>query len=176
MSKIINNISQKYKSFIKNDNIIPYEYVIDYSNETLLTPYNLYCNKTQKNISYKTLSNRFNSIEIPKITINDYLLRIKKYSNCSDECLISSFIHLNTLINKRRIRLSDYNIHRLLIVSIMVFTKFYDDEYYDNKMWASIGGISLKEINILEIEYCELIEYNLYIDLNEYKKNEELFL
>ena len=154
MSNLLDNLTEKYN--------------------TLINQYNLY--NTEKNISYITQLSYFNSKDIPKISIKDYLIRIKRYSKCTNECLISSYIHLNYLINKKELILTYFNIHRLLLISIMVCTKFYEDEYYDNKMWSSIGGISLSELNTLEIVYCQLIEYKLYISSFDFKKYEDLLL
>ena len=156
MSNLIDNLTEKYN--------------------TLINQYNLYCYNTEKNISYITQLNYFNSKDVPKISIKDYLIRIQRYSKCTNECLISSYIHLNYLINKKDLILTYYNIHRLLLISIMVCTKFYEDEFYDNKMWSSIGGISLNELNTLEIIYCQLIEYNLYISSLDFKNYENLLL
>ena len=152
MSNLIDNLTEKYN--------------------TLINQYNLY--NTEKNISY--IISKFNSKDVPKISIKEYVIRIKRYSKCTNECLISSYIHLNYLINKKELILTYFNIHRLLLISIMVCTKFYEDEYYDNKMWSSIGGISLSELNTLEIVYCQLIEYKLYISSFDFKKYEDLLL
>lgn len=46
----------------------------------------------------------------------------------------------------------------------MVAIKFHDDEYYKNEYYAKVGGISLKEINQLELEFLNLIGYRLYVD------------
>ena len=32
----------------------------------------------------------------------------------------------------------------------MLAAKFYDDKYYDNQYYAIIGGIMVKELNLLE--------------------------
>jgi hypothetical protein len=162
----INNLAEKYISLIKNDIInIPEYNPLEKNNE--------YSNIQEKELNYKR--RLFEGKAIPEISIYDYLKRIKQYGKCTNETMITSFIHINILINKRMIRLTYYNIHRLLVVSIMISNKFFEDDYYDNKWWASIGGISLKEINVLEIEYCDLIEYNFYIKSEDYKKNETLF-
>lgn len=146
MAQLIENLAEKYNDLIK------------------------------KNIEDKYgLSKIFRSVKKPNITIKDYLLRIKMYSKCGDVNLICSYIHINNLINENKIIVTEYNIHRLLLVSVMICCKFYEDNYYDNKWWSSIGGISLLEINNLELQYCALIQFKLYIDSEEYKKY-ELFI
>jgi hypothetical protein len=46
----------------------------------------------------------------------------------------------------------------------MVAIKYYDDDYYKNEYYAKVGGLTLKEINQLEMEFLELINYELFIN------------
>jgi Cyclin. len=46
----------------------------------------------------------------------------------------------------------------------MLAAKFFDDHYYNNEYYAKVGGISNKEINILEVEFLNYINFNLYVD------------
>lgn len=46
----------------------------------------------------------------------------------------------------------------------MLAAKFFDDVYYNNEYYAKVGGISNKEINQLEIEFLNYINFNLYVD------------
>lgn len=45
----------------------------------------------------------------------------------------------------------------------MIAAKFFDDRYYSNEHYARVGGISSLEMNQLEREYLQLINFNLYI-------------
>ena len=42
--------------------------------------------------------------------------------------------------------ISSLNVHRLLITSIMLASKFFDDVYYNNAYYARVGGISNTEV------------------------------
>lgn len=46
----------------------------------------------------------------------------------------------------------------------MVAIKFQDDDYYKNDYYAKVGGITVKEINILEKEFLNLLQYKLFVD------------
>ena len=54
--------------------------------------------------------------------------------------------------------------NRLLITGIMLGAKFFDDYFYNNEYYAKIGGISNVEMNLLEIEFLNLINFSLYVD------------
>ena len=57
-----------------------------------------------------------------------------------------------------------FNIHKLIIASLIVSIKYNEDYYYSNKIYAKICGISREEINKLEIEFLKLLEFNLFVD------------
>ena len=57
---------------------------------------------------------------------------------------------------------------RLLIASLMIATKFYDDFYYKNDFYAKIGGIAAKEINLLELELLTTFDFSLFITQEEF--------
>lgn len=71
-------------------------------------------------------------------------------------------------MKRRRIRVDGFNIHRLLITSVMIAAKFFDDHYYDNRHYSQVGGVPKEEMNLLELEFLFLLEFNLYVDPKEY--------
>ena len=52
----------------------------------------------------------------------------------------------------------------MLITGVMVAAKFFDDVYYNNEYFAKVGGISNKELNALEIEFLNYLNFNLFVD------------
>jgi Cyclin len=49
-----------------------------------------------------------------------------------------------------------------------VASKFYNDVFYGNHYVGYIGGVDLKEINILEKEFLRFINWRLWVDPLEY--------
>jgi hypothetical protein len=45
----------------------------------------------------------------------------------------------------------------------MCSSKFFDDHTPNNSEWARVGGISVKEMNSLELTFLTLIDYSLYV-------------
>jgi hypothetical protein len=45
--------------------------------------------------------------------------------------------------------------------SLRIATKFYDDVFFDNSHFACVGGISLQEMNLLEMEALFAIGFAL---------------
>jgi len=45
----------------------------------------------------------------------------------------------------------------------MLATKFFDDRYYNNEYYAKVGGITNQEINLLERDFLQLLNFRLHI-------------
>lgn len=46
--------------------------------------------------------------------------------------------------------------------------KFYSDDFFENHFFAEISGVSLEEINFLELQFLGVIEFNLNVNEEEY--------
>ena len=112
----------------------------------------------------------FSSRIIPNIYIEKYLIRIQTYANIEKNTLILSLIYIDRLCNITGITLTYYNIHRILFTSILVSIKYNEDRFYDNKFYAQIAGVELKELNTLEYNFLNLTHFLLYVNDETYKK------
>ena len=112
----------------------------------------------------------FTSKIIPKISVSDYLLRITKYANVSDEILIIALIYLDKLCKKNKIMLNSYNVHRLLFVSILISIKMNSDKIYKNNYYSKISGINPKDLCLMEYEFIHLSGFMLNIKKEIYEK------
>jgi len=114
----------------------------------------------------------FNSIDPPPIKLKCYLKRIATFTGCSEESLIFSLIYIDRLITnyESRFMVTALNVHRLFLSSILVAVKFYDDHYYDNVFFSKVGGVSRKELNMLETEFLFLINFDLSVDRHVYAR------
>lgn len=81
-----------------------------------------------------------NSLKIPKISLHDYIGRILKQAQCSQECLIIGLIYMDRLSqNYQKIVVASINVHRyinkspicrLYVTCVMVAAKFHDDRFF----------------------------------------------
>ncbi|XP_050153502.1 cyclin-U4-1-like [Malus sylvestris] len=105
----------------------------------------------------------FHGLTRPTISIQSYLERIFKYANCSPSCLIVAYVYLDRFSQRQpSLPINSFNVHRLLITSVLVAAKFMDDMYYNNAYYAKVGGISTIEMNFLEVDFL----FGLSFDLN----------
>ncbi|GFZ02871.1 cyclin p4;1 [Actinidia rufa] len=70
----------------------------------------------------------FHGLTRPNISIQSYLERIFKYANCSPSCFVVAYVYLDRFVQRQpSLPINSFNIHRLLITSVMVAAKFMDD-------------------------------------------------
>ncbi|KAG2177471.1 hypothetical protein INT44_007982 [Umbelopsis vinacea] len=114
----------------------------------------------------------FHSRSVPKIPIHAYLNRIQKFAPFSNEILITILVYFDRIARRQSsFVISSFNIHRLLITSLTVASKFVSDVFYANARYAKVGGLPLAELNRLELDFLFLCNFDLYVrveDLQEY--------
>nr|GEZ91625.1 cyclin-U4-1-like [Tanacetum cinerariifolium] len=82
----------------------------------------------------------FHGLTRPSISIQSYLERIFKYANCSPSCYVVACVYLDRFTQQQpALLINSFNVHRLLITSVMVAAKFMDDltETFEEKWGRS---------------------------------------
>lgn len=92
-----------------------------------------------------------------KINLNDYLVKIFKLTEITQANLITGLCYLDNFF------ISNKNIKKLILLSLMISTKFYEDYFHNNEHWAFLGGIDIKILNNLEKTYLMNVNYKLII-------------
>jgi len=113
---------------------------------------------------------KFHALKAPGIGILQYLERIHKYASCSTECFILALIYIDRLIQGNNFLLTELNVHRVIITSILLAAKFFDDAYYNNAYYAKVGGVLVSEMNRLEVEFLFRINFSLHVSPELYSK------
>ena len=125
-------------------------------------------NKSDSNES--AIISSFTSNKTPQISIKKYLTRIMKYSKPETSTVIICLIYIDKICENSSLQLSIYNIHRIILSCMILALKYNEDDYYSNKYYAKVGGISLKELNELEYNIMVLLQFNFFIDDITYEK------
>ncbi|KAI8910940.1 cyclin-domain-containing protein, partial [Gorgonomyces haynaldii] len=109
---------------------------------------------------------RFHSKVVPPLSIEDYLIRIVKYGAVEPVCLLSSVLYLDRICQRcPTFTLSSLTMHRFLITAITCASKILSDTFYTNAVYAKIGGLSTQELNILEMEFLKLIDWEVNVNM-----------
>ncbi|CAD6204518.1 unnamed protein product [Miscanthus lutarioriparius] len=106
----------------------------------------------------------FQGLTKPAISIGGYLERIFRFASCSPSCYVVAYIYLDRFLCRRpALAVDSFNVHRLLITSVLTAVKFVDDICYNNAYFARVGGISLVEMNYLEVDFLFGIAFDLNV-------------
>jgi hypothetical protein len=97
------------------------------------------------------------------------LFSVAKYAACSGECFVLALVYIDRIIQSNpTFVVNSLNIHRLLITSIMLAAKFFDDQYYNNAYYAKVGGVPCNEVNQLEVEFLFMCNFTLCVTTDTY--------
>jgi len=113
---------------------------------------------------------KFHAQKLPSISIKDYLKRFAKFSNCHEDTFVYLMAYLDKIGEKMPdFELDSFNALRIILLSMVMAIKFYDDYYYRNEYYAKIGGVTLSEFNDLEREFLlNYIDFDLYVPVESY--------
>ncbi|KAL5352316.1 hypothetical protein ACLOAV_002263 [Pseudogymnoascus australis] len=59
---------------------------------------------------------------------------------------------------------TDGQVWRMLTIGLLLGSKFLDDNTFQNRSWSEVSGIAVSELNSLEKEWLQAIEWNLHVD------------
>ena len=105
---------------------------------------------------------RFHSRAPPAISIHDYLARIVKYASLESACLLMLLVYIDRMCDKHpEFCISSLTVHRFIITACVVAAKSLCDSYCTNTHYSKVGGLSVQELNLLELEFLFMIEWDL---------------
>lgn len=87
--------------------------------------------------------------------------------------VISCFILIDRLLNVNKKLLKRENLLNLVTISLIISHKFNEDNVYIDKCYCQVLNTNINGLCSLEIIFCELIKYKLYISQKTYQKYSE---
>lgn len=112
----------------------------------------------------------FSSKIVTTIPIQYYIERIKKYTNIENSTLIITLIYADRVCALSKLVLHPHNIHRIILSSCLLAIKYNEDEFYANDYYAQVGGITTEELNLLEYNCIQRLNFNLFVDTTMFNK------
>ncbi|GAA5915128.1 hypothetical protein JCM6882_008487 [Rhodosporidiobolus microsporus] len=105
---------------------------------------------------------RFHSRAPPNISVKDYLIRIARYTNVEPCCLLILLPYVDKVCARlNTFTVSSLTVHRFIIAAVSVGSKALSDAFCTNGRYARVGGVSIVEMNLLEKEFCEALDWRL---------------
>ena len=128
--------------------------------------------------SLKTKKNLFKAKHSPTVSVPSYFERIVKYSKMENSTMIIVLIYLDRLTEISEIDLTYNNVHKLLLAACITAIKYNEDDFFSNKFYSKVGGVSQEETNLLEEEFCNCIEFSFFVSVEtfeQYRKHVEMY-
>ncbi|KAI9844513.1 MAG: hypothetical protein M1838_002161 [Thelocarpon superellum] len=105
---------------------------------------------------------RFHSRAPPTISVIDYLQRLTTHAALSPPILLSMVYYIDRLCSLYpAFIISSLTVHRFLIVSATVASKGLSDSFWTNSTYARVGGVSLRELALLELEFLDRVQWRI---------------
>ncbi|KAJ5899800.1 Nuc-1 negative regulatory protein preg [Penicillium taxi] len=105
---------------------------------------------------------RFHSRSPPRISVLNYLQRLTTHATLSPPILLSIVYYIDRLCALfPAFTVSSLTIHRFLITSATVASKGLSDSFWTNKTYARVGGISMDELAMLELEFLFRVQWRI---------------
>eukprot|EP00439_Symbiodinium_sp_Y106_P074294 s984_g14.t1 len=90
---------------------------------------------------------------------------------CHESCLLLALVYIDRAVKMDSIvAVNKFTIHRLLAVSTVVAAKIQDDLFFSNAHYARVCGLTLRELNNLEVHFISLLRWKLHVPVSEYRE------
>ncbi|KAF1990914.1 cyclin-domain-containing protein [Aulographum hederae CBS 113979] len=105
---------------------------------------------------------RFHSRAPPAISVRDYLNRLIVHATLSPPILLSMVYYIDRLCLLYPVfTISSLTVHRFLITAATVAAKGLSDSFWTNNVYARVGGVTTKELALLELEFLEKLDWKI---------------
>ncbi|KAH7117997.1 cyclin-domain-containing protein [Dendryphion nanum] len=105
---------------------------------------------------------RFHSRAPPGISVRDYLFRLIVHATLSPPILLSMVFYVDKLCTMYpAFTISSLTVHRFLITAATVAAKGLSDSFWTNSLYAKVGGVSVRELALLELEFLRRLEWRI---------------
>ncbi|KAK6162565.1 hypothetical protein DH2020_002406 [Rehmannia glutinosa] len=125
-----------------------------------------------KNCKCRPLSKTrvFDCNETPDMTIQSYLERIFRYTRAGPSVYVVAYVYIDRFCQfYPEFRIGARNVHRLLITTILVASKYVEDMNYRNSYFARVGGLTTYEMNKLEFEFLFLMKFKMHVNVSVFE-------
>src|SRR4051812_17716965 len=98
----------------------------------------------------------------PGISVRDYLSRLIVHATLSPPILLSMVFYVDKLCAMYpSFTISSLTVHRFLITAATVAAKGLSDSFWTNSLYARVGGVSVRELALLELEFLRQLDWRI---------------
>lgn len=120
--------------------------------------------KAVDNCRLQTAVKQFYTPTRPAISTSEFIARCVTHFKCSKPCLVLAVIYVDRLLSYNVVCITDSNKYNIFSTALVIAVKIHDDNFYSNRCYAKVAGVSVNDLNSLELELCTYLDYNLFVD------------
>jgi len=138
--------------------------------------------------STDALLHKFDARRPPKISLDEYIKRMVHYltniafterkthhddhvhSDLACRYLITARMLVGRVQQTKGLVLTPLNVHRFIIVGLLLASKILDDLDIGVAFFALLGGVDAAELVTLESVFLDLVAYNLAVDERDFRR------
>lgn len=99
----------------------------------------------------------------------DFVTRVVENTSASACVFVTALIYMQRLGDwSPQYATTVKNLQNVFLAAVVLAIKFHDDLFYSNSYYASLGGISVEELNKNELLFLSAIDYKLYVSDTEF--------
>eukprot|EP01063_Lacrimia_lanifica_P020663 TRINITY_DN2796_c0_g2_i3.p1 TRINITY_DN2796_c0_g2~~TRINITY_DN2796_c0_g2_i3.p1 ORF type:complete len:279 (+),score=53.94 TRINITY_DN2796_c0_g2_i3:70-906(+) len=96
---------------------------------------------------------------IPKISFEDYILRFVRKTRIDVGCVLQFAVLLQRVLTAANSPLTRLTAHRCGLAVLVISIKVASDKFFSNSVYAKVGGVTLQELNAMEVAVLDLIDW-----------------
>ncbi|CAO3684353.1 unnamed protein product [Rhizopus stolonifer] len=105
------------------------------------------------------------------VAFKKFCRQILNATQLSESVVLLSLKYIAILLqNSPSIQGADGSEYRLFTVSLMLANKFLDDNTFTNKTWSEVSGMKVTDLNIMELEFLDVLHFRLHVKKEEYER------
>eukprot|EP00002_Diphylleia_rotans_P029050 TRINITY_DN5885_c0_g1_i2.p1 TRINITY_DN5885_c0_g1~~TRINITY_DN5885_c0_g1_i2.p1 ORF type:complete len:197 (+),score=49.43 TRINITY_DN5885_c0_g1_i2:52-642(+) len=114
---------------------------------------------------------KFNTGRKISVPLQSFVEKFLKSAYCSSACYVIVLIYLDRIArNHPLFHINSHNIHRLFVSSLLIASKVHDEKPQDNLHYSRISGFPIGELNALELEFLNLVQFDTHVDPHTYQE------
>ena len=171
--QINKNEEEAIKINMENENdLYEYDYIIDINSIEELTFYIVKRSEIfDEDFSFvlmRLAEKRYIPTPDPK-SIFDFIADVLIITKMEKEVIILALIYIERFIFNTGLLLTSRNWRRIVLISMIVASKFYDDNSFENIHFSQVfANLGVNEINTLERIFLEFINYKTFVTQSQY--------
>eukprot|EP00756_Hemistasia_phaeocysticola_P059832 Hpha_TRINITY_DN3680_c0_g1::TRINITY_DN3680_c0_g1_i1::g.873::m.873 len=101
------------------------------------------------------------------LDLPEFIQRWVQYSEVSDTEVILAMIYIDRIALKTGTRICHKSVHRLLLGSLLLATKWREEDTFRMSWYAKVGGTSREDLSQLEIRVAQDLDFCFAVDADE---------